>query len=118
MMMRYMALFLAAIAAPVAVHAADSTSTFRFTADPANMTACIALAPQFEREHTLTVTGDTVRITGPGGLSEQMKPVKPNVYATEFALAGERLDYVADLDAKTISVKGNNLGCKWSAKLQ
>ena len=116
--MRYMALFLAAIAAPVAVHAADSTSTFRFTADPANMTACIALAPQFEREHTLTVTGDTVRITGPGGLSEQMKPVKPNVYATELALAGERLDYTADLDAKTVSVRGNNLGCKWSAKLQ
>jgi hypothetical protein len=118
MMMRYMALFLAAIAAPVAVHAAASTSTFRFTADPANMTACIALAPQFEREHTLTVTGDTVRITGPGGLSEQMKPVKPNVYATELALAGERLDYTADLDAKTVSVRGNNLGCKWSAKLQ
>jgi hypothetical protein len=108
---------LAALSAPIAAYAADSTSTFRFTADPANMTACIGLAPQFEREHTLTVTGDIVTITGPGGLSEQMKQAKPNVYETELALAGERLDYTADLAAKTISVRGNNLGCKWSAKL-
>jgi len=115
--MRCTTLFLATIAAPLAVHAADSTSTFRFTADPENMTACIALAPQFEREHTLTVAGNTVQITGPGGLSEQMTPVRPNVYQTVLELSGERLDYVADLDARTISVRGNNLGCKWSAKL-
>ena len=32
---------------------------------------------------------------------------------------GERLDYTADLGAtKTLSVRGNNLGCKWSAKSQ
>ena len=116
--MRLATLFLAAIAAPVTVHAADSTSTFRFTADPANMSACVALAPQFEREHTLTVAGDAVRITGPGGLSEPMKSTKPNVYAAVFQLSGERPDYTADLEAKTISVRGNNLGCKWSAQLQ
>jgi hypothetical protein len=116
--MRRTTLFLAAITAPVAANGADGAFQFRFTADPANMTACIALAPQFEREHTLTVAGDTVRITGPGGLSDQMKPVKPNVYQTELALAGERLDYVVDLDAKTVSVRGNNLGCTWSAKLR
>jgi hypothetical protein len=111
------ALLLAALAAPIVAHAADSTSTFRFEPDPANMSACIAMAPQFEREHTLTVTGDTVKLTGPGGLSEQMTLARPNVYTTEFALSGERLDYTADLAAKTISVRGNNLGCKWSAKL-
>lgn len=108
---------LAALAAPVAAYAADMTSTFRFTADPANMTACIGMAPQFEREHTLTVAGDTVNLTGPGGLSEPMKLAKPNVYAMVLQLAGERLDYTADLAAKTISVRGQNLGCKWSAKL-
>jgi hypothetical protein len=108
---------LAALAAPVAAYAVDSTSTFRFTADPANMTACIGMAPQFEREHTLTVAGDTVNLTGPGGLSEPMKLAKPNVYAMVLQLAGERLDYTADLAAKTISVRGQNLGCKWSAKL-
>ena len=43
--------------------------------------------------------------------------MKTNVYQTVLELSGERLDYVADLDAKTISVRGNNLGCKWSAKL-
>jgi len=117
MMMRLATLFLAAIAAPVTAHAADSTSTFRFTADPANMSACIALAPQFKREHTLTVTGDAVRITGPGGLSEPMKLAKPNVYEMVLQLSGERMDYVADLGAKTISARGNNLGCKWSARL-
>jgi hypothetical protein len=111
------ALLLAALAAPVAAYAVDMTSTFRFAPDPANMTACIGMAPQFEREHTLTVASDTVSLTGPGGLSEPMKPAKPNVYAMVLQLAGERLDYTADLAAKTISVRGQNLGCKWSAKL-
>ena len=110
-------LLLAALAAPVAAYAADSTSTFRFTADPANMTACIGLAPQFEREHTLTVAGDSVTLTGGGGLSEPMKLAKPNVYEMVLQLAGERMDYTADLAAKTISARGQNLGCKWSAKL-
>lgn len=108
---------LAALSAPIAAYAADSTSTFRFTADPANMTACIGMAPQFEREHTLTVSGDAVRLTGPGNLSEPMKLAKPNIYEMVLQLSGERLDYTADLAARTISVRGNNLGCKWSAKL-
>jgi hypothetical protein len=104
--------------APVAAHAADSTQTFRLVQDPANMASCLRLAPQFEREHTLTVSGDTVRVTAGGGLSEQMKPVRPNIYEAVLEMSGERLDYVADLGAKTFSVKGNNLGCKWSARLQ
>lgn len=112
-----MSLLVLAMAAPVAAHAADMTSTFRFAPDPANMSACIAMAPQFEREHTLTVAGDTVRLTGPGNLSEPMKLAKPNVYEMVLQLSGERLDYTADLAAKTVSVRGNNLGCKWSAKL-
>ena len=111
-------LVLAALSAPIAAYAADSTSTFRFTPDPANMSACIGLAPQFEREHTLTVTGDAVKLTGPGNLSEPMKLAKPNVYELALRLSGERMDYTADLAAKTISARGNNLGCKWSAKLQ
>ena len=112
-----MTFLLGALSAPLAAYAADMTSTFRFTADPANMTACIGMAPQFEREHTLTVTGDAARLTGPGNLSEPMKLAKPNVYEMVLQLAGERLDYTADLAAKTISVRGQNLGCKWSAKL-
>ena len=108
---------LAALSAPLAAYAADMTWTFRFEPDPANMTACIGMAPQFEREHTLTVAGDAVRLTGPGNLSEPMKLAKPNVYEMVLQLSGERLDYTADLAAKTISARGNNLGCKWSAKL-
>lgn len=110
-------LLLVALTVPIVAYAADSTATFRLVPDPANMTACIGLAPQFEREHTLTVSGDTVKITAPGGISSLMKPVKPNVYETVVELAGERLDYVADLGGKLFSVRGNNLGCKWSAKL-
>ena len=110
-------LLLAVLSAPIAAHAADATSTFRFAPDPANMSACIALAPQLEREHTLTVAGDTVKITGPGDLSEVMKQARPNVYEAVLQLAGERLDYTADLAAKTVAVRGDDLGCKWSAKL-
>jgi len=110
-------LLLVALSAPIAVHAADSISTFRFTADPENMTACIGLSPQFEREHTLTVAGDAVTLTGAGGLREPMTLARPNVYELVLQLAGERMDYTADLAAKTISARGQNLGCKWSAKL-
>ena len=70
-------LLLLAIAAPGAASAADSSQTFRLVQDPANMASCLRLAPQFEREHTLTVSGDSVRVSAPGGLSERMKPVKP-----------------------------------------
>jgi hypothetical protein len=111
-------LLLLAIAAPGAASAADSSQTFRLVQDPANMASCLRLAPQFEREHTLTVSGDSVRVSAPGGLSERMKPVKPGVYESVLEMSGERLDYVADLGARTFSVKGNNLGCRWSARLQ
>jgi hypothetical protein len=66
---------------------------------------------------TLTVAGDSVTLTGGGGLSEPMKLAKPNVYEMVLQLAGERMDYTADLAARTISARGQNLGCKWSAKL-
>ena len=46
-----------------------------------------------------------------------MKLVRPNVYETEFALSGVRLDVVADLSAspKTLTVTEKNRGCKWMA---
>jgi hypothetical protein len=46
-----------------------------------------------------------------------MKRVRPDVYETVFALAGARLDIVADLSAspKTLTVAEKNRGCKWTA---
>lgn len=37
--------------------------------------------------------------------------------APQVDLAGERLEYTLDLGAaRTLSVRGNNFGCKWSGK--
>jgi hypothetical protein len=115
-MMQRSALFLAALAAPVAAWAADEVFQFQLAPDPANMAACIALAPQLERGQTVVRSGDGVEITAAGGVKTRMDPVQPNVYRTVVELAGERLEYTLDLGAKTLSVRGNNLGCKWSGK--
>jgi hypothetical protein len=116
-MMRRSALFLAALAAPVAAWAADEVFQFQLAPDPANMAACIALAPQLERGQTAVRSGDKVEITAAGGIKTRMDPVKPDVYRTVVELAGERLEYTLDLGtARTLSVRGNNLGCKWSGK--
>lgn len=115
--MRRSALFLAAIAAPVAASAADEVLQCQLAPDPANMAAGIALAPQLERGQTAVRSGDRVEIIAAGGLRARMDPVQANVYRAVVELAGERLEYTLDLGAgRTLSVRGNNLGCKWSGK--
>ncbi|HEY4167286.1 MAG TPA: hypothetical protein VGM96_10940 [Reyranella sp.] len=110
-------LFLAAIVAPVAASAADEVFQFQLAPDPANMAGCIALAPQLERGQTVVRSGDRVEITAAGGIKTRMDPVQPGFYRTVVELAGERLEYTLDLGAaRTLSVRGNNLGCKWSGK--
>jgi hypothetical protein len=118
-MMRMSLVLLAATAAPAAALAADSMLSFQLLPDPANMTACLALGPSFDRPFTVTVSGDIVELASPGGIRTRMDPVGPELYHADFELSGERLDYTADLGAtKSLSVRGNNLGCKWSAKSQ
>ena len=118
-MMRPALLLLSTTIAPAAALAADATLTFQLAADPANMTACLALGPSFDRPFTVTMSGDVVELISPGGIRSRMDPVGQDVYHTAFELSGERLDSTADLGAtKTVSVRGNNLGCKWSAKSQ
>jgi hypothetical protein len=118
-MMRPALLLLSTTIAPAAALAADATLAFQLAADPANMTACLALGPSFDRPFTVTMSGDVVELISPGGIRSRMDSVGQDVYHTAFDLSGERLDYTADLGAtKSLSVRGNNLGCKWSAKSQ
>lgn len=115
--MRRTTVFLAAIAAPLAASAADEVFQFQLTPDPANMAACVALAPQLERGQTAVKSGDRVEITAAGGLKSRMEPVRADVYRTVVELAGERLEYTLETgDSKTLSVRGDNLGCKWSGR--
>jgi hypothetical protein len=109
-------LFLAVILAlPGAAQA--QTYTFKMLPDPNNMTACISMEPSFERPYTLVMNGPTGTLTSAGGIPIHMSPSGPTKYHGVFELSGERLDYTADLGAtKTLSVRGNNLGCRFSAK--
>jgi hypothetical protein len=109
-------LLIALLASPLTAQAADGTYTFRLLPDPANMTSCIGLEPSFERPFTLTMAGGTGTLTSAGGVSIAMSPSAPDRYHGTFELSGERLDYTADLGARTLSVRGNNLGCKFSGK--
>jgi hypothetical protein len=112
-------LVLAMTAASGIAYAADGTFTFRLDQDPGNLTDCIRMAPSFERPFILTVSSGTATLTSAGGVHIGMSPSAPDRYHGIFDLSGERLDYTAELGAsKTLSVRGNNLGCKWMGKAQ
>jgi hypothetical protein len=63
--------------------------------------------------HTLTIKGSDVDLATAGGLITKMTMVRPNIYETNFQLAGTRLDAVADLAQKTFTVSEKTRGCKW-----
>ena len=80
------------------------------------MTSCIGLEPSFQRPFTLAMAGGTGTLTSDGGISIQMTPSGPNRIHGVFELSLERFDYTVDLAARTLTVVGNNLGCKFSGK--
>jgi len=114
--MRTTVFLLAMLATPVAAQTAGGTYTFNLLPDPGNMTACIGLEPSFERPFTLVMSGGSGTLTSAGGISLQMNPSGPNKYHGVFELSLERFDYTADLAARTLTVVGNNLGCKFAGK--
>jgi hypothetical protein len=115
-MMRKSLLLLALLAAPAAAQMPDGTYTFNLLPDPNNMTSCIGLEPSFERPFTLVMAGGSGTLTSAGGIRLQMTPSAPNQIHGVFEISLQRFDYTADLAARTLSVVGNNLGCKFSGK--
>ena len=114
--MRKILLLLTLLAAPAAAQMPDGTYTFNLLPDPNNMTACIGLEPGFQRPFTLVVAGGDGTLTSDGGISIRMTPSAPNQIHGVFELSLQRFDYTADLATRTLSVVGNNLGCKFSGK--
>ena len=114
--MRKTLLLLTLLSAPAAAQMADGTYTFNLLPDPNNMTSCIGLEPSFERPFTLVMAGGSGTLTSDGGISIQMTPSAANQIHGVFEIAFQRFDYTTDLTAKTLTVVGNNLGCKFSGK--
>jgi len=100
---------------PVTAAAQDGSVRFRLTQDPKNIQGCTNLDAAFTRVHTFTLKGGKAELKSAGGVDDDMKMVRPNVYATEFALSGTRLDVVADLAAtpRSLTITEKNRGCKW-----
>ena len=107
-----------ALAALLPSVASAQSVGFWLAALPGNIQGCIALDPQFTREHTFTLQDGQASITSPGGINTKLKLVKPNVYETDYQLGGRHFHVVADLSAtpRTLDVTEKNLGCKWTAK--
>jgi len=114
--MRKILLLLALLAAPAAAQMPDGSYTFNLLPDPNNMTSCIGLEPSFEMPFTLVMAGGSGTLTSSGGISLQMTSSAPNQIHGVFELSLERFDYTADLATRTLSVVGNNLGCKFTGK--
>lgn len=113
--MRNTLILAAILALPGTAYA--QTYTFKMLPDPNNMTACINMEPSFERPYTLVMANGTGTLTSAGGIPIHMSPSSGTKYHGIFELSGERLDYTADLgNPVMLSVRGNNLGCKFSAK--
>jgi len=115
-MMRKTLVLLALFSAPAAAQMADGTYTFNLLPDPNNMTACIGLEPSYERPFTLVMAGGSGTLASAGGINLQMTPSAPNQIHGVFELSLQRFDYTVDLAARTLTVVGNNLGCKFSGK--
>lgn len=116
MMMRRTLLLFTLVATPAAAQMADGTYSFNLLPDPNNMTSCIGLESSFERPFTLVLAGGAGTLTSDGGISVQMTPSAPNQIHGVFELSLERFDYTANLATRTLTVVGNNLGCKFSGK--
>ena len=110
-----LALALAVSATPAV---AQQSARFWLAAQPGNIQGCVAVDPQFTREHTFTVTGNEAELKSAGGIDTKMQQVKPNVFETDYRLGQVNLHIVADLTATppTLLVTERNLGCKWMAK--
>jgi hypothetical protein len=115
-MMRKILLLLGFVAAPAMAQMPDGTYTFNLLPDPGNLTECIGLEPSFEQPYTLVMAGGSGTLTSSGGISIKMTPSAPNQIHGVFEIAFQRFDYTTDLSAKTLTVVGNNLGCKFSGK--
>ena|SRR5437868_6448823 len=111
--------FLAAagLLAPLLAAAQDSVTEFRFAQDPKNIQGCTAFDSSMTRVHTLTIKAGKAELKSAGGIDDDLKLVRPNVYESVFALGGARLDIVADLSGtpKTLTATEKNRGCKWVA---
>jgi len=110
----------AAAMLPLAAAAQDATAHFWLKANPNNIQGCIAVDPQFTREHTFTLQNGQAKVTSAGGVNSGMTMVRPDVYQTTFVLGQWNLLVVADLAStpKTLTVTDRNLGCRWSAMKQ
>jgi hypothetical protein len=102
---------------PVLAAAQDSVTEFRMAQDPKNIQGCTALDSTMTRVHTLTIKDGKAVLKGAGGVDDDLKLVRPNVYQGVFALAGAHVDIVADLSGspKSLTMTEKNRGCKWHA---
>jgi hypothetical protein len=93
--------------------AQETTTKFRVAPDPGNIQSCTAVNFGMTGVHTITVKGADVTLSTAGGLISKMTMVKPNIYESNFELAGTRLDSAVDLGAKTFTLSEKARGCKW-----
>jgi len=103
--------------------AADRVYRGRLAENPNNMVACRAIDEQIEREHTVTMSGNSgsgnrVIYTAPGGTTLPFTAKGPGLYGTVEELGPERMRYTFSPESGAFTIRENNIGCIWSGTLR
>lgn len=115
--MKAKALFLTIAMLPAGASAADQVFRGRLAENPDNMVACRDIDEQIEREHTVTMSGNRVEYTAPGGIRLRFDSKGPGLYGTMEELGPERMRYTFSPSTGAFTIRENNIGCIWSGTL-
>ena len=75
------------------------------------------LDEQIEREHTVTINGNSVEYTAPGGIRLRFDSKGSGLYGTMEELGPERMRYTFSPSTGAFTIRENNIGCIWSGTL-
>jgi hypothetical protein len=92
----------------------------RLEPERSNVGLCNELDTTMRREHTVTVTGATAKVTGSGGVNANMKQTSPKMFeATSVQMGANQFKITADVSKApgSLLVTDNRLGCRWSGAL-
>jgi len=95
----------------------NSVTVFTLAVAPGSLEGCMLADSSMTRPITVTVTNNQALFDADGGIHDELKRVRPNVYADTFQLGYIELKIEVDLSVrpKRLNVASLRGDCKWTA---